>query len=64
VVRTHVLQAGRNAALRRHRVRPRRKHLADARGSQALFGHAQRGAKTGTAGPDDNHVELVIDIFV
>jgi hypothetical protein len=64
VVRTHVLQAGRNAALRRHRVRTRRKHLADARGTQALLRHAQRGAKTRTAGPDHHHVELVIDIFV
>ena len=44
-VGAHVAQAGRDAALCGHRMRPGREDLGHAGGAQALFGHAQRGAQ-------------------
>ena len=64
VIRTHVAQACRNAALRRHRVRTGRKHFGNTGGLETLLGHAERGAKTGSTGTNDNHIKLVVGIFV
>ena len=59
VVRPHVAERGRDAALRRHRVRAGREHLRDAGRPQPLFGHAQRRAEARSPGSHDNAVELV-----
>lgn len=56
VVRAHVRQRGSNAALCGNRMRAGREDLGDAGRAQPLFGHAERGAQTGTPGPDNNHV--------
>ena len=53
-----------DAALRGHGVAAGREDLGDAGGGEALFGHAERGAQTGAASADDDHVELVVDDFI
>ena len=64
VVLAHVAERGGDAALRRHRVRTGREHLADAGGLQALLGQAEGGAQAGAAGADHQHVELVFGDLV
>ena len=64
VVRPHVAQRGRDAALRRHCVRARREDLRDAGRPQPLFGHAQRRAEARSPGSNDNAVELVRFVVV
>ena len=62
VVRMHVAERGRNAALRRHRVRAGRKHLCDAGGAQARLAAADHGAQARAAGADhDDVVGVVLD---
>ncbi len=55
-VGSHVAQGCGNSALSGHGMRTGRKDLRHAGGAQALFCHAERGAQTGPAGPDDDHV--------
>ena len=62
VVRMHVAERSRNAALRRDRMRAGRKHLGDAGGAQAGFAAADHGAQAGAAGADhDDVVGVVLD---
>ena len=63
-VRRHVLQRGGDAALCCHRVGAGGKHLGDAGRAQALLGHAEGGAQTGTAGADHHHIVGVFDKFI
>ncbi|MND87832.1 hypothetical protein D3C80_798400 [compost metagenome] len=63
-VRRHVLQRGGNAALRRDRVGTCRENLGDAGGLETLLGHAERGAKTRTAGAHDDNVVGMVDIII
>ena len=51
IVRPHVAERGRNAALGCNRMRARRKYLRDARRLEACFGSAQRGAKPSSTRP-------------
>ena len=60
VVLAHVAERGGDAALRRDRMRARRKHLGDAGGAQSRFAAADDGAQAGAAGADDDHVVDVI----
>ena len=60
VVLAHIAERGGDAALRRHRVRARRKHLGDAGGAQAGFAAADHGAQAGAAGADDDDVVGVV----
>ena len=60
VVLAHVAERGRDAALRRDRVRAGRKHLGDAGGAQAGFGAADDRAQARAAGADHHHVVGVI----
>ena len=62
VVRVHVAERRRNAALRGDRMRAGRKHLCDAGGAQARFAAADHGAQAGAAGADhDDVVGVVLD---
>ena len=61
IVRTHVAERGRDAALRRHRVRARREHLGDAGRAQARLRAADGGAQASPAGPDHHYVEGMVD---
>ena len=61
VVRPHVAERRGDAALRRDRVRTRRKDLGHAGDVQPRLGAADDGAQSGAAGADDHHVEGVID---
>src|SRR5262245_11861092 len=60
VVLAHVAERGRDAALRRHRVRAGREYLGDAGGAQPGFAAADHGAQSGAAGPHHHHVVAVI----
>ena len=60
VVLAHVAERGRDAALRRDRVRAGREHLGDAGGPQAGFAAADDRAQAGAAGADHDHVVGVI----
>ncbi len=60
VVLAHIAERGRDAALRRDRVRARRKHFGDAGGAQAGFAAADGGAQPRAAGADDDDVVAVI----
>src|SRR5690606_31679080 len=60
VVLAHVAERGGDAALRRHGVRARRKHLGDASGAQTGFRAADHGAQAGAAGTDNNNIVFVI----
>ena len=60
VVRMHVAEGGRNAALCCNRMRAGRKHLGDAGGAQARFRAADHGAQAGAAGADDHDVVGVV----
>ncbi len=64
VVFAHVAQRGGNTALRGHGVRTGREDLGQADGLQALGGKSERGAQTGTAGTDHDHVVLVFSNLV
>src|SRR5690606_23954546 len=64
VVRAHVAQRGRDAALRGDGVRTGREHLGDAGGLQALLRQPEGGAQAGAAGADDDHVVLVFGDLV
>src|SRR5690606_26362401 len=64
VVRAHVAQRGRDAALRGDGVRAGGKHLGDAGGAQALLGKAEGRAQAGAAGADHDHVVLVFGDLV
>ena len=61
VVRAHVAERRRDAALRRHGVAAGREHLGDAGGLEALVGHAEGRAQARAAGADDDDVVFVID---
>ena len=62
VVLVHVAERGRDAALRRDRMRAGRKHLGDAGGAQAGFAAADHGAQAGAAGADhDDVIGVVFD---
>ena len=56
VVLAHIAERRGDAALRRHRMRARRKYLGDAGGAQARFAAADHGAQAGAAGADDDDV--------
>ncbi len=60
VVRMHVAERGRNAALCRDRVRAGRENLGDAGGAQAGLAAADHGAQTGAAGADHDHIIGVV----
>ena len=60
VVGAHVAERGRNAALRRDRMRAGREHFGDAGGPQSRLGAADAGAQARAASPDDDHVEGVV----
>ena len=60
VVRMHVAERRRNAALRGDRMRAGREHLGDAGGAQAGFAAADHGAQAGAAGADDHDVVGVV----
>ncbi len=60
VVRMHVAERSRNAALRCNRMRAGRKHFGDAGGAQARFRAADYGAQAGTAGADHHDVVGVV----
>ncbi len=60
----HVGERGGDTALCRDRVRAGREDLGDAGRLEALFGHAERGAKASAAGADDDHVKRVVDIGI
>ena len=60
VVRPHIAERGRDAALRRDRMRAGREHLGDAGRLQSRFGAAERGAQARSARPDHHHVIGVI----
>ena len=64
VVLAHVAERRADAALRRHGVAARRKHLGDAGGRQSGFGKTQRGAQARAARADDQHIVGVVDEFV
>mmetsp|Transcript_27816 Transcript_27816/g.68381 ORF Transcript_27816/g.68381 Transcript_27816/m.68381 type:complete len:665 (+) Transcript_27816:128-2122(+) len=61
VVLAHVAQRGVDAALRRHRVRPRGKQLGDARSLEAVLRQADGGAQAGAARAHHHGVILVVD---
>ncbi|GCC44058.1 hypothetical protein chiPu_0028048 [Chiloscyllium punctatum] len=62
IVRVHVAERGRDAALRRNGVRAGREHLGDAGGAQARFRAADHGAQARAAGADhDDVVGVVLD---
>ena len=58
-VGAHVAQAGRDAALCGHRMRPGREDLGHAGGAQALLGHAQRGPQARAPGTHHHHVIIM-----
>ena len=60
VVRMHVAERRRDAALRRYRMRAGRKHLGDAGGAQSGLAAADHGAQAGAAGADHDHVVGVV----
>src|SRR5208337_467886 len=60
VVLVHVAERRRDAALRRYRVRARRKYLGDAGGAQARLAAADHRAQAGAAGTDNNDVVGVV----
>ena len=60
VVLAHIAERRGDAALRRDRVRARRKNLGDAGGAQAGFAAADHGAQPRAAGADHDHVVGVI----
>ena len=60
VVLAHVAERSGNAALRRHRMRARRKHLGQADRLQALRGEAESGAQSRAARADDDDVVFVL----
>ncbi len=60
VVRPHVAEGGRDAALRRHRVRAGWEYLGEAGRFQALRRHAEGGAQARAAGADDDDIIMVI----
>ena len=61
VVLAHIAERRRHAALRRHRVTARGKHLRHARGLQTACGAFQRGAQARAARADNDDIERVID---
>ena len=63
-VRRHIGERGGNAALRGNGVRTGREDLCDTGGSEPLFGHAERGAKSGATCTDNHDVVGVIDNLV
>ena len=58
VVLAHVAQRGADPALRGHGVRPGREHLREHRNLVAGLGQLQRTTHAGTAGADDDRIEL------
>ena len=56
----HVAERGRDAALRRDRMRAGREHLGDAGGAQARLAAADHGAQARAAGADDDDVVGVV----
>src|SRR5689334_24986045 len=60
VVGMHVAERGRDATLRRDRVRAGRKHLGDAGGAQARLAAAYHGPQARAAGANHDHVVGVI----
>ena len=60
VVRPHIAERSRNAALRRDGVRASGKHFRDACRAQACLGAADAGAQAGAARADDHDVECVV----
>src|SRR5205085_428406 len=64
MVRAHVAEARGNAALRRDSMAARREDLRDAGGLQPLVRRAHSGAKTCSAGADNDDVVAVIDDLV
>ena len=60
----HVSERGRHAALRRHGVAARRKHLCDAGRFQSRCGHSERRAQSCPARTDDHDVIAVLDDLV
>ncbi len=61
IVRPHIGERGRHAALGGHRMGAGRKDFGHAGGAQARLGTADGGAQTRAAGPDHHHVKGVID---
>ncbi len=61
VVRPHVAERGRDAALGGDRVAAGREHLGDAGRLEPRLGQAEGGAQAGAAGADDDDVVGVID---
>ena len=64
IVLAHVAKGGADAALRRHRVRPRGEHLGDASRLQPGRAHAERCPQACPTGPNHHHVIGVIDNVV
>ena len=60
----HVSERSRHAALRRHGVAARRKHLCDAGRFQSRCSHSERRAQSCPARTDDHDVIAVLDDFV
>src|SRR5260221_9691628 len=64
VIRPHVAEARRDAALRRDGVAARREDLGDAGRLQSGSGGAHGGAKTSTSSADNHHVVTMVDNLV
>ncbi len=64
IIGAHVAERRRDAALRRHGVAARRKHLGQAGGRQTGLGQSEGGAQSGAAGADHDHIVGVIDEFI
>ena len=64
IVRPHIAERRGDAALRRDRMRTRRKDFGDAGDAQTRLGAADDGAQSRAAGADDDDVEGVIDDLI
>src|SRR4029077_16537415 len=56
VVLAHIAERGAEAALRRDSMAAGREDLADASGRESCGGHAESGAQTGAAAPDNHDI--------
>ena len=61
IVGPHVAKSRGNSALRRHRMRPRRKDLGDARRLETGFGTAKRRPQASATRTDDHDIVRIID---
>src|SRR5690606_27091779 len=64
VVRTHIAEAGGDAALRGDGVAAGRKDLGDAGSLEALFGRAHGRTEAGAPGTHDDDVVAMVDDFI